>query len=119
MHIGVIASMKKGLEHFIYREVRELARAGVAITVLPTKHAPGLYMPDAEWRVVRWRLWAVSFSQLWRLLQMPLRYLSVLLTAVRYRAVTSFLLAAYFSKFIGDVDVIYATFGDQKLFVGY
>ena len=56
MHIGVIASMKKGLEHFIYREVCELARAGATISLFPTKHRHGLYNPRPDWRVYRWRL---------------------------------------------------------------
>jgi glycosyltransferase involved in cell wall biosynthesis len=119
MHVGVIASMKKGLEHFIYREVRELANAGASISLFPTKHARGLYMPDADWSVVYWKVWAVLLCQPWRLARMPVRYVTTLSMAIRHGALANFLLAAYFTKFMDTVDVIYATFGDQKLFVGY
>jgi colanic acid/amylovoran biosynthesis glycosyltransferase len=119
MHIGVIASMKKGLEHFIYREVRELAHAGARISVFPTKYAAGLYMPSAGCAIFRWSNLVVLLCQPLRFVSMPVRYTAALLTAIRCGALRSFLLAAYFAKFMHDVDVIYATFGDQKLFVGY
>jgi hypothetical protein len=33
MHLAVVASMKKGLEQFIYREIRALAANGATIRV--------------------------------------------------------------------------------------
>ena len=119
MHVGVIASMKKGLELFIYREVRELAARGASISLYPTKHEPGLYNPPPDWKVYRWRVASVFLCQPLRWAAMPVRYLTVLLAAVRYRALVDFFLAAYFAPHMRDVDVIYATFGDRKLFVGY
>jgi colanic acid/amylovoran biosynthesis glycosyltransferase len=119
MHIGVIASMKKGLEQFIYREVCALEACGASITIFPTKHAPGLYNPKPTWLVVRWQLAAVLLCQPLRFLQMPVRYTSVLVTAIRYRAIIDFLLASYFLPEMRNVDALYATFGDRKLFVGY
>ena len=50
---------------------------------------------------------------------MPRRYLAVLAEAVRYRALIDFMLAAYFAPWMRQVDVLYATFGDRKFFVGY
>lgn len=119
MHLGIIASMKKGLEQFIYREVCALEARGAKITIFPTKHAPGLYNPRPEWQVARWHLVAVLLCQPLRFLQMPARYLATLVTAVRYRAFIDFFLAAYFLPQMRDVDALYATFGDRKLFVGY
>jgi glycosyltransferase involved in cell wall biosynthesis len=119
MHLGIIASMKNGLEHFVYREMCQLAARGASISVFPTKHRPGLYNPRSEWSVQRWRVWAVLCSQPWRFVRQPLRYLSAFVDALRYRALADFLLAAYFAPAMRDVDVIYATFGDQKLYVGY
>jgi glycosyltransferase involved in cell wall biosynthesis len=119
MHIGVIASMKAGLEHFIYREVCALAGQGAMISLFPTKHRAGLYNPPSEWNVVSWRAWSVIVSQPWRFISMPVRYLTVLIAAIRYWAIADFMLAAYFLPRMREVDVIYATFGDRKLFVGY
>jgi glycosyltransferase involved in cell wall biosynthesis len=50
---------------------------------------------------------------------MPVRYVTVLLEAIRYGAIVDFLLAAYFASGMKQVDAIYATFGDHKLYVGY
>ncbi len=119
MHIGVIASMKQGLEQFIYREVRELHRRGAKISIFPTKHGPGLYEPPAQWSVYRWQTSKVLLSQAFRFLYFRLRYAQVLVEAIKHRAVVDFFLAAYFARYLCDVDVIYATFGDRKLFVGY
>ncbi|MEX2315987.1 MAG: glycosyltransferase family 4 protein [Pirellulales bacterium] len=119
MHLGIIASLKSGLEHFIYREMCEFSQRGVSISLFPTKHRPGLYNPRPEWVVHRWNIWTVLGSQPWRLLRNPVTYLTLLIEAVRYGAVADFLLAMYFSPQMRKVDVIYATFGDRKLFVGY
>ncbi|HEY4233822.1 MAG TPA: glycosyltransferase family 4 protein [Lacipirellulaceae bacterium] len=119
MHIGIIASMKKGLEHFIYREVCGLADQGAAISIYPTKHRRGLYNPRPDWTVYRWRAWAVLLAQPLQFLTMPVRYLATLFAAIKHRALVDFFLAAYFAPRMRDVDVIYATFGDRKLFVGY
>jgi colanic acid/amylovoran biosynthesis glycosyltransferase len=119
MRLAVIASMKRGLEHFVYREMCELSGRGVSISLFPTKRGPGLYNPRPDWDVCGWRVWQVIASQPWRMLQMPWRYLSALMIAIRYRALIEFFLAAYFVPRIVDADVVYATFGDRKLFVGY
>ncbi len=119
MHLGVIASLKSGMEHFIYREVSDLAAQGAKISLFPTKHRPGLYNPRPAWKFRQWRAWQVVVVQPWRFLAMPFRYLSTLWIAIRYGDVADFLLAVYFAPYMKDVDVIYATFGDRKLFVGY
>ena len=42
MNIGAIASMKRGLEQFIYRELTFLEQTGATITLFATKARPGL-----------------------------------------------------------------------------
>jgi glycosyltransferase involved in cell wall biosynthesis len=111
--------MKSGLEQFIYREIDELAERGIAIRLFPTKHRPGLYNPPPEWDCQSWSWWKVLGCQPWRMLRMPIRYIRVLVSAIRYWAIVDFLLAAYFTGAMSDIDAIYATFGDRKLFVGY
>lgn len=119
MHIGVIASMKKGLEHFIYRELLFIAAEGMTISLFPTKHQPGLYNPPDEWNVQRWRPWGVALLQPYFFLLAPLRYLRLLREALATQGLVDFMLAWYFARNMAHVDVIYATFGDHKLFVGY
>jgi glycosyltransferase involved in cell wall biosynthesis len=119
MHLGIIASMKNGLEHFVYREMCELAARGCEMSLFPTKQRSGLYNPQPGWSVYSWRAWRVLWSQPWRFLRRPIRYITLLIEALRYRAVVDFLLAAHFAPAMRDVDFIYATFGDHKLFIGY
>jgi len=119
MHIGFIVSMKAGLGQFIHREISALEAMGAKASLFPTKHRPGLYNPRPEWSVRRWSIAAVIASQLLRFLRMPIRYMAVLCDALKHGAVVDFMLASYFSKWMRDVDVIYATFGDRKLFIGY
>src|SRR6186997_645955 len=104
MHLGVIASMKSGLEHFVYREVSDLASQGATISLFPTKNRPGLYNPRAEWNFHAWKTWLVVVSQPWRFVTMPIRYVAVLLTAIRHGAIVDFFLAAYFAPFLKNVD---------------
>lgn len=111
--------MKVGLGQFIYREISALAQRGAKVSLFPTKHRRGLYNPRPEWHVEQWSIWSVLLSQPLRLASMPFRYLSVLCEALRYGAIVEFLLAAHFAQRLKQVDVIYATFGDKKLFVGY
>jgi glycosyltransferase involved in cell wall biosynthesis len=110
---------KKGLDHFIYREVSGLAAQGAKISLYPTKYCHGLFNPRPEWNFCRWRIWAVLLCQPWRLLATPARYLSSLILAIRQGVLVDFMLAAYFAGSMKEVDVIYSTFGDRKLFVAY
>lgn len=119
MHLAVIASMKSGLEQFIYREVCALAARGATISLFPTKHRPGLYNPPSGWRVHRWRTASVLARQPWYFLRRPVQYVMLFVHAVRHRALVDFFLAAHFAPQMRDTDAIYATFGDRKLFVAY
>lgn len=118
-HLGIVASMKRGLEHFIYRDVSHLEQTGVKISIYPTKVGQGLYAPRESWRVIRWSLMSILLAQPGAFLRSPRRYFQALSIAIKHRAIVDFLLAAYFAKSMQDVDAIYATFGDRKLFVGY
>jgi colanic acid/amylovoran biosynthesis glycosyltransferase len=119
MHIGVIASMKKGLEHFVYRELLVFASRGYSISLFPTKYQSGLYNAREEWALHRWNPLAIALLQPYFFLRAPIRYLRLLREALTTGAFVDFALAWCFSQDMADVDIIYATFGDHKLFVGY
>ena len=119
LRLGVVASMKRGLEQFIYREVCHFEDAGAQISLFPTKQGKGLYAPRETWNTVSWNPAKVLLRQPLVFLSMPIQYLKVLMTAIRYRSVIDFLLAAYFANEMRPLDAIYCTFGDRKLFVGY
>src|SRR5713226_1035537 len=99
MRIGVIATLKSGMEHFVYRELTFFAAAGLAISVFPTKFRPGLYNPRPEWRLHRWNMLVVVFLQPYFALQAPLKYFRLLSEALSTRALADFFLACYFSQY--------------------
>ncbi len=119
MHIGVIASMKKGLEHFIYRELLVFTELGFSINLFPTKYQQGLYNAKDEWTLNRWQAWLVFLLQPYCFLRSPALYLRLLREAFATGALVDFAVAWYFAPRMAQVDVIYATFADRKLFVGY
>ena len=119
MHIGVIASMKRGLELFVYRELLAFSGEGHRISLFPTKLAPGLYNARPEWKLHAWHPLKVLLAQPAAFLGAPLRYLALLREALATRALVDFLLAWFWAPQLAEVDVIYATFGDHKLYVGY
>ncbi len=119
LRIAVIASLKQGMEQFVYRELLALTDLGWSISLFPTKFAPGLYNPIDRWRVHPWRPLPLALGQLAALARAPLQYLALLAEAVGAGALVDFLLAEYFSPRMREADVIYATFGDHKFFVGY
>lgn len=119
MRIGVIANMKAGLEHFVFRELHFFSTHGISIDLFPTRLGPGLYSPPEEWRLHKWNPFAVILWQFYFFACAPIRYLTLLRRAVRYRALVDYALAWYFSPNMKDLDVLYATFGDHKLFIGY
>jgi colanic acid/amylovoran biosynthesis glycosyltransferase len=119
LHLGVIATMKRGFEHFVYRELQVFSASGIRISVFPTKFDKGLYQAPPDWTVCRWRAAPLVLAQLRSLLRRPARYLELLREALWVGALPDFALAWYFSRQMKSVDVIYSTFGDHKLFVGY
>lgn len=119
MHVGVIATMKNGLELFVYRELGVMFRQGVSISLFPTKFQHGLYNAHPDWQVYRWTILKLLWGHLSFLLRRPGVYLRVLREALGVKALVDFSLACYFATQMDDIDVIYAEFGDHKLFAGY
>ncbi|SMP68513.1 Glycosyltransferase involved in cell wall bisynthesis [Neorhodopirellula lusitana] len=119
MHVGVVASVKHGFEHFVLRELSFFEDRGAKISVFPTKYAEGLYGPRPTWSVFRWNYLTLAFAQVVAFLSSPLRYLKWLRVAMEHGALVDFALAMKFAPQMKDVDLIYATFGDRKLFIGY
>jgi len=119
MHLGVIASLKRGFEQFVHRELHAFSSLGMTVSVFPTKVGPGLHQASPAWRVHRWRTAFVLLAQLWYFACRPWRYATLLVEALAMNAVVDFVLAWHFAMRMSTVDVVYATFGDRKLFIGY
>lgn len=119
MHVAVILSMKRGMEHFVYQELSVISDQGARLSLFPTKRQPGLYNAKPDWKVLNWNSKMVILSQFYFAFSSPVKYFSLLYRAIRFNAVVDFLIAWYFAGKMKDVDVIYSIFGDHKLFIGY
>ncbi len=119
LRVAAIASMKQGLEHFVYGELMFLHAQGFAISLFPTKYHSGLYDPKDDWGVHYWKPWAIALSNVVGFLRAPLLYLRLLAEALSTRSLIDVLFAWDFVRAMDHADVIYATFGDHKLFIGY
>jgi colanic acid/amylovoran biosynthesis glycosyltransferase len=119
LRIGVVVSMKKGLEHFVYRELLALSAEGYSISLFPTKFSRGLYNARDEWDLHWWNPMKVLLPQPLYFLRSPLKYLRMLREALATGTTMEMVLAWYFAGSMANVDVIYATFADRKLYIGY
>ncbi len=119
LKIGVLASMKNGLEHFIYREIDYLARDGASISLFPTKFNRGLYNAHKEWELHTWNPIHVMLMQPYFFIKSPVKYLRILWEALSYKSFVDFAVAFYLSSKMKELDVIYSTFGDRKFFIGH
>lgn len=119
MRIAVVATMKYGLDHFVFRELSVLAAQGACISLYPTKFQLGLYNARADWQVHRWHPLVVVFSQIYFCLRSPIQYFKLFWDAVKIGALGDYLLAGYFANQMKEEDVIYSICGDHKLFIGY
>jgi len=119
LSIGVFASLKRGFEHFIYRELTLLEKNGAKISVFPTKVGAGLYGPRPSWAFYPWSAGKLLIANLLACFSRPMLYGALLREAWGMGAVTDFLLANFFARQLTGIDVLYATFGDRKFFVAY
>ncbi len=119
LHIAVFASLKRGFEHFIYRELTILEKNGAEISVYPTKVGAGLYGPRPTWNFHPWNTLAVALANLLTAVTRPGTYFPLLLEALRMSALVDFILAVNFARQLSGVNVLYATFADRKFFVAY
>ena len=97
LHIAVIATMKYGLDHFVYRELSVFTAQGASITLFPTKYELGLYNAREEWKVHHWQPLAVVLMQPYFFIRSPGRYLGLLWEALTVGALIDFFLAWYFA----------------------
>lgn len=119
MNIAFITSMKYGLSQFIFRDIEAFDRKGHGIKLIALRKAAGLYNPPPGWTVIS-PAWAhLIWKQLRFLLRHPVMYLHALLISLTTLSMADLLFAVGFAENMTDVEVMYAYFGDHKLFIGY
>jgi hypothetical protein len=119
--VAYIVSMKQSMDAWTYREVENLLKTDMHITLFPTKYGSGPYEPKEDWDCYRYNPWLVLMRQPIYLIRRPLAYMSMLFEAFQTRTLVNFLLAADFAHQMvkRKVDVVHCVFGDHKLFIGY
>lgn len=113
--------MKSGLLSFHYREIDELIKNGIKITIFPTKYHPGVYMPNERMHIYRYSPNNAILKQPFFLIQNPLNYLKLLAFAIKTGSLLDFLIGCDFANQMKErkINKIYCGFGDHKLFIGY
>ena len=119
MNIALITSMKYGLTQFIFRDIDALFRKGHSIKLFTLYKELGLYMPLPEWEVIPSARLRLLWSTILFCLQKPLLFLQLLWTALHTGSLIDLIMAIGFVDRMEDSQVIYAYFGDHKLFTGY
>lgn len=111
--------MKYGLTQFIFRDVKALFDKGHEVRLFTLINEKGLYNPLPGWVVVPVIWWRVFLEHLWFIISRPVLYRELLATAIRTKSFIDLAIAISFVRHMDDIDVMYAYFGDHKLFTGY
>jgi colanic acid/amylovoran biosynthesis glycosyltransferase len=119
LNIALITSMKYGLHQFVFRDIEALVDKGHLVRIFTLHNQKGLYRPLPEWELVPVSWWRLLFVQLAFFVRRPALYLELLRTALRTRTLINLAIAVSFSRKMRGIDIIYAYFGDHKLFTGY
>lgn len=119
MNIAFIVSMKYGLTQFMFRDIAALKEKGHNVQLYSLITRPGLYNPLPDWDVVASNRPRILAHLLWLAVGRPVLFLRLLAIAIRTGSLVDLAMASYFAAQMRDTDVIYAYFGDHKLFTGY
>jgi len=119
LKIALITSMKYGLTQFIFRDIKALMEKGHHIRIFTLHNQKGLYNPLPEWEVIPISRFRLVWRQLWFLVCNPFLYIRLVLDALSTGSLTDLLIAVSFVDKMDNLDLIFAYFGDHKLFTGY
>lgn len=119
LDIALVTSAKFGLTQFIFRDIQALIARGNRVRLFTLFNRPGLYNPLPDWDVTE-----VSRSRavvaLIRLgIRRPADTARLIRHARRFGVLRDLAIAAQWAPHMGDSDVIFAYFGDHKLYVAY
>lgn len=119
LKIALITSMKYGLPQFVFRDVKALSEKGHTVKLFTIRNKRGLYQPLPGWDVIGVPWLQLFFWQVWFAVHQPALYWELLRIALRTRTLLDLAIAVPFAQRMQGIDVIYAYFGDHKLFIGY
>jgi colanic acid/amylovoran biosynthesis glycosyltransferase len=119
MRIAFVVSMKFGLTQFMLRDIKALMQKGHAVSIFSIRTAKGLYNPLPGWTVITVPWLRLVLYQLWFFIRHPALCIHLSRLALSSKSLVDLVIAVSFVGQMEDVDLIYAYFGDHKLFVGY
>ncbi|MBT5491037.1 glycosyltransferase family 4 protein [bacterium] len=122
MKSAYIVSIGKGLESFIYREVEEMKKRDVDITLYATKYNPNdIFSPKKEWKVEVISYLQIIIAFLRNLISRPFKTIKLLKTAISSKTIIELLIAFDYSHRMkkNNTSHIHCHFGDRKYFIGY
>src|SRR5262245_56644434 len=122
MKLAYITSMATGgLAGFNYKELIELDRLGVDVSVFVTKFKPGPYMPPPKMIGGTVRSRSVIAEQPMRFFSAPVSSARLLAEAVQSGTVTDFAIAQTWAPLMlrSGREWIHCHWGDHKLYIGY
>lgn len=119
MKLAFVISMKYGMTSFIYRDIEALINKGHQVDIFTLKNQQGLYRPKEEWALHTIDYISLVIQNILTLIRQPSTYIRLLQKALTTKTLINFLIAVLFAKDVKAADLIYAYFGDHKLFVGY
>lgn len=119
IRIALVTSGKFGLTQFIQRDVEALIERGQVVRLFMLLNRPGLYSPLPEWDIEEASRVGALFSLILLLLRKPALTVRLMNHARRFGVFRDLAIAAQFTRRMGDLDVLFAYFGDHKLFVAY
>jgi glycosyltransferase involved in cell wall biosynthesis len=111
--------MKYGLTQFVFRDIKALYEKGHPVRIFTLHNRKGPYQPLPDWELISVPWVRLIFFQVTLLVRRPALYLELLGKAIRTRTLLDFAIAAAFIGRMQGIDLIYAYFGDHKLFTGY
>ena len=120
--VAYIVSIGNGLESFIYREVDEVIKRGVKITLYATKYKSNdVFSPKKEWPVETVSYLKIIIAFIHYLVIHPIKLTQLLIESIKYKTIIELLIAIDYSFRMKrlNIDHIHSVFGDRKFFIGY
>jgi colanic acid/amylovoran biosynthesis glycosyltransferase len=119
IRIALVTSGKFGLTQFIRRDVEALIERGQVVRLFMLLNRPGLYGPLPEWDLEEASRVGALSSLILLMVRRPALTVRLMTHARRFGVFRDLAIAAQFARRMGDLDLLFAYFGDHKLFVAY
>ena len=119
LDIALVTSAKFGLTQFIFRDVRALVERGDNVHLFTIFNRPGLYEPLPTWDVTEVSRRRAVGALIHLAVRRPVLATRLVKHALRFGVLQDLAIAAQWAPLMKDSDIIFAYFGDHKLYVAY